>query len=152
MRTERRSRHAGWLRSGRLVRSLDVSAEQTLDRNTRNMASRRSVLSTSSDLSVLSAGSDLSVLSAGSILSFGSAGSMLSIGSAGSILSIGSAGSILSVGSAGSILSIGSVGSILTRARAFGIGADTADHQERRVRSVATLLAVAALAAALVDR
>ena len=87
--------------------------------------------------------SGLSGASVGSFLSvgcLGSAGSILSIGSAGSILSIGSAGSILSIGSAGSILSIGSV--------RIG-GAGTAD---RTLGTTCTVLAVAALLAAALER
>jgi hypothetical protein len=58
-----------------------------------------------------------------------------SIGSSGSILSIGSAGSILSIGSAGAILSVGGAGTSPTTARAVG-----------------TVLAIAGLAAAAIDR
>ena len=103
----------------------------------------RSAGSVSSWCSAGSVSSGLSVASIGSFLSvgcLGSAGSILSIGSAGSILSIGSAGSILSIGSAGSILSIGSerIGGEAAEVRALG--------------ATCTVLAVAALLAAALER
>lgn len=103
----------------------------------------RSAGSVSSWCSAGSVSSGLSVASVGSFLSIGclgSAGSILSIGSAGSILSIGSAGSILSIGSSGSILSVGSV-------RVGGEGTEG-----RAIGASCTVLAVAALLAAALER
>ena len=108
----------------------------------RSVASWRSFGSVNAALSVASVSS---ILSFGSV---GSAGSILSIGSAGSILSIGSAGSILSIGSAGSILSIGSAGSIRNGSASTG----EEGSGGRALGATCTVLAVAALVAAALDR
>lgn len=92
--------------------------------------------------------------SVGSILSVGSAGSILSIGSAGSVLSIGSAGSVLSIGSAGSVLSLGSFASVASIGSTFSFGGVFGFRQTRPalVQAGATVLAVAALGAAVLHR
>jgi len=98
--------------------------------------------------------SDLADCSPGSLWSIGSAGSILSIGSAGSILSIGSAGSVLSIGSAGSVgslLSFVSVGSVASALSIGGVGG-WMERPGKVVQAGATLMALAALATAALDR
>lgn len=123
-------------RSAQLVESLEHFSEHTRRQSLASVLSWRSVYSV------------LSWFSAGSILSVGSAASFGSVASAGSILSIGSTGSILSVGSVGSVGAIGGVGR-WGRRSLVGPSGPTGDDPVRLIRQSATLLGVAALAAAV---